>query len=313
MPQFEITMHHHAFQGGGCWFPRRTAYVTWAISALQLLLLGGGFCSGQLVIDISVAVAESDGLFSYEYTVANTSSSTMAVNSFAVDLGPGADPAVTSPAGWFSDYDPEEANFQLVWLALSPLAEIEPNQSAVFRLESVLLPGARDYFLGSVVGESALGVQTGVVDAPSRPRSPPGDFNGDGLVNVHDIDLLAAAIPSGANERRFDLTKDAIVNAADLDAFLTLANRLPGDADFDGIVQFSDFVSLGIHFGQSGTWSQGDFDASAKIEFADFVSLANHFGQSSGVASVALPEPPHSAPGLLIALGLPWAARRRFR
>jgi hypothetical protein len=44
----------------------------------------------------------------------------------------------------------------------------------------------------------------------------PVDFNGDGTVNGQDIALMQKAIKSGANDPRYDINHDTIVNNADL-------------------------------------------------------------------------------------------------
>jgi hypothetical protein len=124
---------------------------------------------------------------------------------------------------------------------------------------------------------------------------PSGDFNSDGVVDVQDMDLLGAEIASGANVVAFDLNGDSLVDITDRDVFLggdliTSGNKLPGDADFDGEVQFPDFVILANNFAGSGIWSQGDFDVDGEVQFPDFVILANNFGLSAGAAA-AVPEP----------------------
>ncbi len=65
-----------------------------------------------------------------------------------------------------------------------------------------------------------------------------GDCNGDGTVDQADVDCACAA-------------------GQDLSPILTAIGSLPGDADFDGEVQFSDFVILSENFGQQGGYSHG--------------------------------------------------------
>jgi hypothetical protein len=67
---------------------------------------------------------------------------------------------------------------------------------------------------------------------------------------------------------------------------------LPGDADLDGQVQFTDFVLLANNFGMAGTWGQGDFTADGLVDFPDFVVMANNFDtRLPGVAATAVSEP----------------------
>ena len=66
---------------------------------------------------------------------------------------------------------------------------------------------------------------------------------------------------------------------------------IPGDADLDGEVQFSDFLLLANSFGLPGDWSQGDFDMNGQVEFADYLVLASRFGESVSLRANAVPEP----------------------
>jgi hypothetical protein len=61
------------------------------------------------------------------------------------------------------------------------------------------------------------------------------------------------------------------------------AMRLPGDANFDGSVNLSDFNILASNFGmQSGaTWQQADFNFDGVVNLSDFNLLAANFGQSA--------------------------------
>jgi hypothetical protein len=128
-----------------------------------------------------------------------------------------------------------------------------------------------------------------------------GDFNADGPVDLADLDLLCTEVSTGDGPLVFDLTDDGSVNGDDVSRFLELTDRLPGDADFDGSVQFPDFVTLADSFGQAGTWSNGDFDCTGDVQFADFVILADNFGQ---VAAASVPEPSSLAHIFLAAICL---------
>jgi hypothetical protein len=129
---------------------------------------------------------------------------------------------------------------------------------------------------------------------PGNPVVVDGDFNSDGVVDRDDLDLLGTEIAAGTNDVMFDLNADALVDTGDRDEFLggdliTTGNKLNGDADFDGEVQFSDFVILSNSFGNPGVWSDGDFDVDGVVQFGDFVILSNNFGLSA--AAAAVPEP----------------------
>ncbi len=141
-----------------------------------------------------------------------------------------------------------------------------------------------------------------------------GDFNLDSVVDLFDIDLLGTEIAAGTNGHLFDLTEDGLVNEDDLGLFLgggviSDGNKLNGDADFNGQVDFADFVVLSDHYGEAGKkWSEGDFDASGSVQFPDFVILANNFGNS---VMVAIPEPPTSMHAAFVLLSLAVTCRLR--
>ncbi|MDP9174762.1 MAG: hypothetical protein M3O30_12980 [Planctomycetota bacterium] len=82
-------------------------------------------------------------------------------------------------------------------------------------------------------------------------------------------------------------TKDIIVAFTRRgDAILHLGNN-------NQAVDFSDFVILSNHFGQTGTtWQQGNFNYDGQTDFADFVILSNNFGQQvvrSDLADTSFP------------------------
>ncbi len=121
-------------------------------------------------------------------------------------------------------------------------------------------------------------VDMGSVEFGSTALS--GDFNGDGLYDLNDIDLLVAALASGSNDLRFDLTNDAQVTAEDLDAWLLEAGEanlgsgrayLSGDANLDGVVDVSDFNLWNTNkFVPTAAWSLGDFNADGFTDVSDF-------------------------------------------
>ena len=57
---------------------------------------------------------------------------------------------------------------------------------------------------------------------------------------------------------------------------------IPGDADFNGTVDFADFLVVSNNFGQTETaWPRGDFDWDRKTTFADFLLLSANYGITS--------------------------------
>lgn len=62
---------------------------------------------------------------------------------------------------------------------------------------------------------------------------------------------------------------------------------IPGDANFDGQVDLSDFGILKDHFGSGRYRDEGDFTADGKVTLSDFGVLKAGFGQ----AGIIVPEP----------------------
>jgi hypothetical protein len=150
---------------------------------------------------------------------------------------------------------------------------------------------------GSSYGDS---VSSWVAVAPTPGTAPnvdnlPGDFNGDRLVNNHDIDLLCQRIRNGGAVGNFDLTSDGAVNADDVDRLVEqILGTTAGDANLDGLFNSGDLVQIfqrgqyedGIA-GNSG-WAEGDWDCSGDFDTGDLVTAFQ--AGSYTAASVAAPR-----------------------
>ena len=107
--------------------------------------------------------------------------------------------------------------------------------------------------------------------------TPLGDIDADGSFNVDDLNLLSTKIrtpDSGLipywwdDVNMFDMNGDGRINPDDAHAWVTDFKQTHlGDANLDGEVAFSDFLSLSEHFGQPGRWREGDFDLSGDVQF----------------------------------------------
>ena len=85
-----------------------------------------------------------------------------------------------------------------------------------------------------------------------------------------------------------------------------------GDTNFDGEVNFIDFLALAENFGEAGGWERGDFSGDGQVDFLDFLSLAENFGSVAKAAAVApVPEPTGSIIALFGFLGLIGIRKRR--
>ena len=126
---------------------------------------------------------------------------------------------------------------------------------------------------------------------------PPGDFDGDGDLDVADIDLLAMESAAGTNNPSFDINGDGSVNGLDVTAWAKdLHNSWIGDANADGEFNSGDFVQV---FGagkfetdQDAKWSEGDWNGDGKFNSGDFVAAFSDGGFELGPRAVAtVPEP----------------------
>ena len=67
----------------------------------------------------------------------------------------------------------------------------------------------------------------------------------------------------------------------------------PGDTNFDGVVDSSDFTALASHFNTSSgaTWALGDFNGDGRVNALDFNILASNFGTSHATALAITSSP----------------------
>jgi lysophospholipase L1-like esterase len=88
---------------------------------------------------------------------------------------------------------------------------------------------------------------------------------------------------------------------------------LPGDANFDGVVNDTDASIVGAHWlATSATWMMGDFNDDGVVNDRDAAILAAHWG-ATGEASPTVPEPCAAVVLLtgVLAVGLDGRLRRR--
>ncbi|MCA9214221.1 MAG: hypothetical protein KDB27_14215 [Planctomycetales bacterium] len=143
-----------------------------------------------------------------------------------------------------------------------------------------------------------------------------GDFNGDGMLGIDDINMLTAESAGGMNPPAFDLNSDAAVDAADVAVWINdLKNSYVGDANLDGEFNSGDLVTIftaaKFETGQPATWNEGDFNGDGAFDSGDFVVAFQGAGYEQGPRpAAAVPEP---ATGVLalITMSLYGMIRRR--
>ena len=118
------------------------------------------------------------------------------------------------------------------------------------------------------------------IEPAAAAASIVGDLDGDGLVGLSDAAALDQAIADLSSDDKFDINADEVVSPSDSQFFAQILGTTPGDANFDGSVDFLDFLALAESFGteDTGTWSSGDFNGDGSVNFVDFLVLANNFG-----------------------------------
>lgn len=107
------------------------------------------------------------------------------------------------------------------------------------------------------------------------------------------IRLTNTGVPA-ASDALFLLFNNGAAPADFSRALNYVANPFPGDADFSGIVNISDFATLAANFNRSGDvfWYDGDFNADYAVNISDFSLLAANFNQSAPAPLLrAVPEP----------------------
>jgi len=73
---------------------------------------------------------------------------------------------------------------------------------------------------------------------------------------------------------------------------VSVSGILDGDANRDGTVDGTDFLTWQRNAGSSGDWSDGDFDGNGIVNSADLTLLEAEYGNSSPlISALAVPEP----------------------
>lgn len=139
-----------------------------------------------------------------------------------------------------------------------------------------------------------IGGWTGTYDLPDLSMDPSGTAFHAGTFDPTKVTPAIYAQMAGGSDY------------ADADIYATI----PGDANLDGKVNFTDLVTLAAHYGQQDVgWVGGNFTGSGTVGFADLVLLAAHYGQGPTAAFAQVPEPVTLA--LLVPAALALLPRRR--
>ena len=149
--------------------------------------------------------------------------------------------------------------------------------------------------------------------------NPSGDYNGDGNVDVVDIDLQALAMRElTPYQPTFDANSDGIIDTDDREIWVREFKRTYyGDVNLDGEFRSNDLVSL-FNSGEfedgvfrNSNWSTGDFDGDEEFGTSDLLIVFSDggFNQGPRVSSKNVPET--SSLSMLAAGLIGMAFRRR--
>jgi hypothetical protein len=146
-----------------------------------------------------------------------------------------------------------------------------------------------------------------------------GDFNGDEMLDINDLNALSSAIQENDPNLKFDLNYSNAVAFEDQRLWVKeLKQTFFGDANLDGEFNSSDLVVV-FDAGQyedgiagNSNWATGNWNGDAEFSTSDLVLAFQDGGYEQGPLAVAsaVPEPPSLC---LFLLGGGFLARGRRR
>ena len=169
----------------------------------------------------------------------------------------------------------------------------------------------------TLLTEQGLALLTATIDYALGIANAPGDFNGNGVLDIEDINQLGLESASRANNVAFDLNDDAKVNATDVNIWVKdLKKTWVGDANLDFEFNSGDFVQVftaGKYEQQvDAVWAEGDWNGDGRFDSGDFVVAFTDGGYELGPAAVAaVPEPSTSILLMTTVFLGGWVIRRR--
>jgi hypothetical protein len=146
-----------------------------------------------------------------------------------------------------------------------------------------------------------------------------GDFNFDGQLDVHDMDLLTQQVRAAKQNPLFDVSQDGVVDAIDRETWVEqLRGTFFGDANLDGVFSTADLV-LVWNAGQyedaipnNSGWATGDWNGDGDFTTNDLVVALTHGGYEQGPrVSSMVPEPSSQAVGWIISAWVIFKSGRR--
>lgn len=265
--------------------------VGWVFVFLASL---GAQAVAQLSASVGVEVTEEDGLYTYEYTVANSLLSGLPINFFQLDVGQGEGVVVgtevdfgirslAAPEHWVGEYQPFEvtfdADFNVTGIAVDP----STGQPEFNRTEEVsFLVGdgfTCDDESGDIFEGESLVFSLQSEYAPASQGYLLAKLGADcDFLGFADGAVLAPSLPPDPAEPSCDFDGDGDCDVVDLDQLagevIAGANTAKFDLTEDGAVNQPDVDAFLAEVQRQS----GDADLNGAVEFADFLVLSNNFG-----------------------------------
>ena len=244
---------------------------------------------GEAAFDVSIEIDRGDGFVPLIDLGRVTTGPTLTKPSLSSDYVNGNDTAnrVSFDSGVLPTNIPVGSQLRVNWAADQTI-----SRGWVFGLDNVSL---------RLLGASQLG-----------------DFNGDGVLGIDDLNLLSSEIALGNPDPRYDVDQSGVVDLSDRQRWVTdLKKTWIGDSNLDGAFDSGDLISIftageyedGIP--QNSTWSTGDWNGDREFDSGDLIAAFTDGGYEAGprAAVSAVPEP--SSALLLVCSVLALGCRRR--
>jgi hypothetical protein len=125
-----------------------------------------------------------------------------------------------------------------------------------------------------------------------------GDFNGDNLLDIQDIEDLVERACADFHSTFYDLDDNAVIDQDDVYVWITgVFGSWLGDANLDGQFNSSDMVQVftagKYETGRSAGWAEGNWTGDCVFDSSDMVAAHAEGGYEKGSRppAVAVPEP----------------------
>ncbi|MCA9201357.1 MAG: hypothetical protein KDA87_27645, partial [Planctomycetales bacterium] len=134
----------------------------------------------------------------------------------------------------------------------------------------------------------------------AEPPGLLGDFNGDMLLDVTDINLLTSAVDQGSVNLDFDISGNGSVGQEDRTMWVNdIFGTYFGDANLDGEFNSSDLIQVlqaalyEDDIANNASWGTGDWDGDREFSTGDLIVAlqTGAYEQGPRAAVSAVPEP----------------------